>query len=78
VHQVGFIYKIIQAYTFNKTLKKKMAGNIVEAISAWQDCADIMSERWRNVAKDNIRLQMCRMSIKLKEYEILERGFRDK
>jgi len=55
-----------------------MAGNIVEAISAWQDCADIMSERWRNVAKDNIRLQMCRMSIKLKEYEILERGFRDK
>jgi hypothetical protein len=37
-----------------------------------------MNESWRNVAKDDIRLQTCRMSIKMKEYEILERGFRDK
>jgi len=37
-----------------------------------------MSESWRNVAKDNMSLQMCRMRIKKKEFEILERGFRDK
>lgn len=37
-----------------------------------------MSESWRNVAKDDIRFQMCRVSIKKKEYEIFERGFRDK
>jgi hypothetical protein len=37
-----------------------------------------MSESWRNVVKDNVRLQTCRMRIKKEEYEILERGFRDK
>jgi hypothetical protein len=55
-----------------------MAGNIVEAITTLKDCADIMSESWRNVTEDNMGLQTCMMRIKKKEYEILERGFRDK
>jgi hypothetical protein len=39
--------------------------------------AAIVSEAWKNIAEDNMRLQTCRMRI-MKKYEILERGFRDK
>jgi hypothetical protein len=46
-----------------------MAGDIVEVITAWLDCAGtrINSESQRSVAEDDVRLQICRMRINKKE-----------
>jgi hypothetical protein len=46
-----------------------MAGNVVEVITVWLDCAGtrINSGNWRNVAEDDVRLQTCGMRINKKE-----------